>query len=68
MPTIRPNKRRLASTFLKDTIEWHSFEHSMRKAVRQTQSVHTRPKARSVYRYPRCIECMCLFPSLSQKH
>lgn len=60
MPTIRPNKRRLASIFMKNsTIEWRVFEQRMRKAVRQTKHVQTRPKARSVYRYPRCKECMC---------
>ena len=36
-----------------------SFEQRVRKAVRQTKHVQTRPKARSVYRYPRCKECMC---------
>ncbi|KAL0012266.1 hypothetical protein SO802_007374 [Lithocarpus litseifolius] len=60
MPTIRPNKRRLASIFLKNnTIEWRVFEQRVRKAIRQTKHVQTRPKARSVYRYPRCKECMC---------
>ncbi|KAL5066334.1 hypothetical protein RYX36_028071 [Vicia faba] len=60
MPTIRPNKRRLASIFMKNSsIEWRIFEQRMRKAVRQTKHVQTRPKARSVYRYPRCKECMC---------
>ncbi|KAK7363780.1 hypothetical protein VNO77_05937 [Canavalia gladiata] len=60
MPTIRPNKRRLASIFMKNsTIEWRVFEQRMRKAVRQTKHVQTRPRARSVYRYPRCKECMC---------
>ncbi|KAF3451764.1 hypothetical protein FNV43_RR07860 [Rhamnella rubrinervis] len=60
MPTIRPNKRRLANIFTKNsTIEWRIFEQRVRKAVRQTKHVHTRPKARSVYRYPRCKECMC---------
>jgi len=60
MPTIRPNKRRLASIFMKNsTIEWRIFEQRVRKAVRQTKHVQTRPKARSVYRYPRCKECMC---------
>ncbi|GKU89886.1 hypothetical protein SLEP1_g3962 [Rubroshorea leprosula] len=61
MPTIRPNKRRLADIFTKNnTIEWKIFEQRVRKAVRQTKHVQTRPKARSVYRYPRCKECMCL--------
>lgn len=60
MPTIRPNKRRLASIFMKNsTIEWRVFEQRVRKAVRQTKHVQTRPKARSVYRYPRCKDCMC---------
>ncbi|TKY53981.1 GDP-fucose protein O-fucosyltransferase [Spatholobus suberectus] len=60
MPTIRPNKRRLASIFMKNsTIEWRVFEQRVRKAVRQTKHVQTRPKARSIYRYPRCKECMC---------
>ncbi|XP_028763036.1 O-fucosyltransferase 15-like isoform X2 [Neltuma alba] len=60
MPTIRPNKRRLASIFTKNsTIEWRVFEQRVRKAVRQTKHVQTRPKGRSIYRYPRCRECMC---------
>uniref|UniRef100_A0A5B7AZS2 O-fucosyltransferase family protein n=1 Tax=Davidia involucrata TaxID=16924 RepID=A0A5B7AZS2_DAVIN len=61
MPTIRPNKRRLADIFLKnDTIEWKVFEQRVRKAVRQTKRVFTRPIGRSVYRFPRCSECMCI--------
>lgn len=60
MPTIRPNKRRLADIFTKNnTIEWRVFEQRVRKAVRQTKHVQTRPVARSIYRYPRCNECMC---------
>ncbi|MFQ6639371.1 hypothetical protein Gotur_015359 [Gossypium turneri] len=60
MPTIRPNKRRLADIFVKNnTIDWKVFEQRVRKAVRQTKHVQSRPKARSVYRYPRCKECMC---------
>ncbi|GAB4830815.1 O-fucosyltransferase 15 [Ancistrocladus abbreviatus] len=61
MPTIRPNKRRLAGIFLKNsTIEWKVFEQRVRKAVRQTKQIHSRPTARSIYRHPRCKECMCL--------
>ncbi|KAK9681489.1 hypothetical protein RND81_10G006300 [Saponaria officinalis] len=61
MPTIRPNKRRLADIFLKNsTIEWKVFEQRMRKAVRQTKQIHRRPTARSIYRHPRCKECMCV--------
>ncbi|KAL3521917.1 hypothetical protein ACH5RR_014751 [Cinchona calisaya] len=60
MPTIRPNKRRLADIFGKNnTIEWNAFEQRVRKAVRQTKRVFSRPTGRSVYRYPRCQECMC---------
>lgn len=60
MPTIRPNKRRLADIFLKNnTIEWKIFETRIRKAVRQNKRVFARPVGRSVYRYPRCSECMC---------
>ncbi|KAG5060175.1 hypothetical protein JHK87_001204 [Glycine soja] len=45
MPTIRPNKRRLASIFMENsTIEWRVFEQRVRKAVRQTKHVQTRPK------------------------
>ncbi|KAK8551637.1 hypothetical protein V6N12_040268 [Hibiscus sabdariffa] len=51
MPTIRPNKRRLADIFVKNnTIEWKVFEQRVRKAVRQTKHVQSRPKGRSVYR------------------
>ncbi|OVA19998.1 GDP-fucose protein O-fucosyltransferase [Macleaya cordata] len=60
MPTIRPNKRRLASIFMKNsTIEWREFEERVRKAVRQSKQVQERPVARSIYRHPRCEECMC---------
>ncbi|KAK3021936.1 hypothetical protein RJ639_046135 [Escallonia herrerae] len=60
MPTIRPNKRRLADIFMKNnTIEWKVFETRVRKAIRQTKRVFSRPTGRSVYRYPRCDECMC---------
>ncbi|KAL0723360.1 hypothetical protein Bca4012_037959 [Brassica carinata] len=59
MPTIRPNKRRLSDILLKNnTIEWNVFEKRVRKAIRQTKHVFARPSGRSVYRYPRCKECM----------
>ncbi|KAK8955996.1 hypothetical protein KSP40_PGU006928 [Platanthera guangdongensis] len=59
-PTIRPNKRRLVTIFAKNyTIEWKQFEASVRKTVRQSKMVQERPKARSIYRHPRCSECMC---------
>ncbi|XP_047307884.1 O-fucosyltransferase 15-like [Impatiens glandulifera] len=60
MPTIRPNKRRLADIFIKNnTIEWKVFQDRIMKGFRQTKRIRTRPKGRSVYRYPRCKECMC---------
>ncbi|KAL8461523.1 hypothetical protein ACS0TY_032852 [Phlomoides rotata] len=60
MPSIRPNKRRLADIFTKNnTIEWKVFETRVRKAVRQNKRVFSRPVGRSVYRYPRCQDCMC---------
>ncbi|KAG9142406.1 hypothetical protein Leryth_020812 [Lithospermum erythrorhizon] len=60
MPTIRPNKRRLADIFVKnDSMQWAVFEKRMRKAVRQNKRVFSRPVGRSVYRYPRCRACMC---------
>ncbi|CAA0193541.1 unnamed protein product [Arabidopsis thaliana] len=60
LPTIRPNKRRLSDILLKNsTIEWNVFEKRVRKAIRQTKHVFARPNGRSVYRYPRCKECMC---------
>ncbi|XP_051125020.1 O-fucosyltransferase 15-like isoform X1 [Andrographis paniculata] len=60
MPTIRPNKRRLADIFERNnTIEWKVFETRVRKAVRQNKRVFSRPVGRSVYRYPRCQDCMC---------
>ncbi|XP_077211500.1 O-fucosyltransferase 2-like [Tasmannia lanceolata] len=60
LPTIRPNKRRLAGLYMKNTtIEWQELGGRIRKAVRQSKKVHERPVARSIYRHPRCPECMC---------
>ncbi|KAM0914435.1 hypothetical protein ACQ4PT_011609 [Festuca glaucescens] len=60
LPTIRPNKRRLASILVKNaTIEWKEFETRVKKLVQQTKQVHERPVARSIFRHPRCPECMC---------
>lgn len=59
-PTIRPNKKRLASIFEENsTIEWSHFEERIRKAVKETKKIAVRPVSRSVYRHPRCPECMC---------
>ncbi|KAL6861321.1 hypothetical protein ACP4OV_017021 [Aristida adscensionis] len=60
LPTIRPNKRRLASILVKNaTIEWKEFETRVRKLIQQTKQVHERPIARSIFRHPRCQDCMC---------
>ncbi|KAM3188764.1 hypothetical protein ACQJBY_067618 [Aegilops geniculata] len=60
LPTLRPNKRRLASILLNNaTIEWKEFETRVNKLIQQTKQVHERPIARSIFRHPRCPECMC---------
>lgn len=60
LPTIRPNKRRLAGIFSRNTtIEWEEFRDRVRKAVKESKRVQVRPIARSIYRHPRCPECMC---------
>ncbi|XP_040381466.1 O-fucosyltransferase 15-like isoform X2 [Oryza brachyantha] len=60
LPTVRPNKRRLASILLKNaTMEWNEFESRVRKLIQQTKQVHERPVARSIFRHPRCLDCMC---------
>ncbi|XP_057841686.2 O-fucosyltransferase 2 isoform X1 [Cryptomeria japonica] len=60
LPTIRPNKKRLAGIFSKNTtIEWNEFQERIRKTVRESKKVQVRPIARSIYRHPRCSECMC---------
>lgn len=60
LPTVRPNKRRLASIFAKNmTIEWDEFRDRVRKTVKESKRVQVRPIARSIYRHPRCPECMC---------
>ena len=59
-PTIRPNKKRLAGVFKENaTIEWSQFEDRVRKTIKETKRIAIRPIARSIYRHPRCKECMC---------
>lgn len=68
LPTIRPNKRRLASIFSKNsTIEWEEFRDRIRKTVKESKRVQVRPIARSIYRHPRCPECMCKTNSSSER-
>ncbi|XP_061984643.1 O-fucosyltransferase 8-like isoform X2 [Populus nigra] len=59
-PTLRPNKKRLAAILSEnDTIGWNSFEDRVRKMIEEGQSVLIRGFGRSIYRQPRCPECMC---------
>ena len=65
-PTIRPNKRRLASILSgSKSMEWDEFQTRIRKSIKETKRVDVRPVARSVYRHPRCHECMCQQPAVS---
>lgn len=60
LPTIRPNKRRLADIFSRNaTIEWKVLEVRVRKTVKESKLAHVRPISRSIYRHPRCRQCMC---------
>ncbi|XP_059438039.1 O-fucosyltransferase 8 isoform X2 [Corylus avellana] len=59
-PTMRPNKKRLAAILSENsTIEWHSFEDRVKKMIEEGQRVRVRGFGRSIYRLPRCPECMC---------
>lgn len=59
-PTVRPNKKRLQGIFARSgAMEWDEFRDRVRKTVRESKRVEVRPTARSVYRHPRCPQCMC---------
>ncbi|PPD73557.1 hypothetical protein GOBAR_DD29530 [Gossypium barbadense] len=59
-PTLRPNKKRLAAIFSENsTIGWTTFEDRVRKMIEEGQRVRVRGSGRSIYRQPRCPECMC---------
>ncbi|KAL1212827.1 O-fucosyltransferase 8 [Cardamine amara subsp. amara] len=61
-PTLRPNKKRLAAILSdSETIKWKTFEDRVRKMVEEGQKLRFRPYGRSIYRQPRCPECMCKF-------
>ncbi|XP_022724278.1 uncharacterized protein At1g04910-like isoform X2 [Durio zibethinus] len=61
-PTLRPNKKRLAAILLENsTIGWNSFEDRVRKMIKEGQRVRVRGPGRSIYRQPRCPECMCRY-------
>ncbi|KAK9075652.1 hypothetical protein SSX86_003978 [Deinandra increscens subsp. villosa] len=61
-PTLRPSKKRLAEILSKNhTISWKDFEGRVAKMITGAQSVRLRGWGRSIYRQPRCPECMCRF-------
>lgn len=59
-PIVRPSKKRLAAILQENSsIGWSTFENRMEKMIEEGQRVHVRPLGRSIYRQPRCKECMC---------
>ncbi|KAL8032436.1 hypothetical protein ABFS82_13G095000 [Erythranthe guttata] len=59
-PTLRPIKKRLAAILQENsTIKWGSFDNRVKKMIEEGQRVRTREYGRSIYRQPRCKECMC---------
>ncbi|XP_057764094.1 LOW QUALITY PROTEIN: O-fucosyltransferase 8-like [Salvia miltiorrhiza] len=59
-PMLRPSKKRLAAILQENsTIRWHSFEKRVRKMIEEGQRVTLRRPGRSIYRQPRCRDCMC---------
>ncbi|VVA92937.1 unnamed protein product [Arabis nemorensis] len=61
-PTLRPNKKRLAAILSdSETIKWKIFKDRVRKMVEEGQKLRLRPYGRSIYRQPKCPECMCKF-------
>ncbi|KAD3068818.1 hypothetical protein R6Q59_017185 [Mikania micrantha] len=61
-PTLRPSKKRLSEILSKNqTINWKDFEGKVTKMITGAQSVRLRGWGRSIYRQPRCPECMCRF-------
>ncbi|KAK2972551.1 hypothetical protein RJ640_022402 [Escallonia rubra] len=59
-PTLKPSKKRLAEIFSESsTIGWISFAHRIKKMIEEGQRVRVRGFGRSIYRQPRCPECMC---------
>ncbi|KZV56186.1 hypothetical protein F511_24003 [Dorcoceras hygrometricum] len=59
-PILRPSKKRLAAILQENnTINWHCFESRIRKMIEEGQRVvQNIDSGRSIYRHPRCIECM----------
>ncbi|XP_047310611.1 O-fucosyltransferase 8 isoform X2 [Impatiens glandulifera] len=58
-PILRPDKRRLAEILAKNgTISWRGFEDRIRKMMTD-DGRRERFFGESIYREPRCQECMC---------
>ncbi|KAL3617017.1 hypothetical protein CASFOL_039411 [Castilleja foliolosa] len=59
-PTLRPNNRRLAGILRENgTMMWQGFEYRIRKMIEEGQRSHIRGANKSIYRLPRCKDCMC---------
>ncbi|PIA42147.1 hypothetical protein AQUCO_02100185v1 [Aquilegia coerulea] len=59
-PTLRPNKKRLAAILSQnETLSWNKFEDRVKKMIEEGQRVRVRAVGKSIYRQPRCPECMC---------
>ncbi|GJV22653.1 O-fucosyltransferase 8 isoform X1 [Tanacetum coccineum] len=61
-PTLRPSKMRLAEIMSENhTISWKDFEARVTNMITEAQTVRLRGWGRSIYKQPRCHECMCRF-------
>ncbi|KAL3617019.1 hypothetical protein CASFOL_039413 [Castilleja foliolosa] len=59
-PTLRPIKMRLAGILRENsTMTWRGFEYRIRKMIEEGQRSHIKGANRSIYRQPRCKDCMC---------
>ncbi|KAF5201063.1 O-fucosyltransferase [Thalictrum thalictroides] len=59
-PTLRPNKKRLAAILSqKESLSWNKFKDRVKKMIEEGQRVSVRAVGKSIYRQPRCPECMC---------
>ncbi|XP_057737917.1 O-fucosyltransferase 8 isoform X1 [Arachis stenosperma] len=59
-PTLRPNKKRLSSILSENgTIGWNNFKDRIKKMIQEAQKLGTKGYGKSIYRHPRCQECMC---------
>ncbi|GKB79523.1 O-fucosyltransferase 8 isoform X1 [Tanacetum coccineum] len=61
-PTLRPSKMKLAKILSENqTISWKDFEARVTNMITEAQTVRLRAWGRSIYKQPRCHECMCKF-------